>query len=82
VGADRDRRSIPTKEEREMDVKLKDVEAQLGTSGVLMEISRPNKKGAVGRLQVGKATLTWWKGGAKNPTKKVRMEDFIDWLNS
>jgi len=65
-----------------MDVKLKDVEAQLGTSGVLMEISRPNKKGAVGRLQVGKATLTWWKGGAKNPTKKIRMEDFVDWLNS
>jgi hypothetical protein len=65
-----------------MDVTIQDVQAQIGSNGILLRISEPNGGAAVGRLRIGKATLKWYKGKTSQNYKAVSMEKFIDWLNS
>lgn len=65
-----------------MDVKLEEVEAQLGNNGVTLRISHPNGGNAVGRLKLGKARLRWYKGRTSKNCKEIPIEDFIAWLDS
>jgi hypothetical protein len=65
-----------------MDVKLEEIEAQLGNRGVLLRISSPNGGGSIGRLRVGKAKLRWYKGKTSKNYKEVSIEKFVDWLDS
>jgi hypothetical protein len=65
-----------------MDVRMEKIEAQLGTTGVLLRISRPNGGPAIGRLQIGKATLKWYPGRTSAKFKSVSMEKFVEWLDS
>ncbi|MDQ3676476.1 MAG: hypothetical protein M3401_06675 [Actinomycetota bacterium] len=65
-----------------MDVKVEDIEASLGSKGILMRISKPQGGAAVGRLWIGKAKLTWAPGKTSKNVKTIKMDDFIEWLNS
>lgn len=65
-----------------MDVKVKEIEASLGNNGILLRITKPGGKGAVGRLRVGKATLKWAPGKTSKNVKTIKMQDFIDWLDA
>jgi len=65
-----------------MDVTIQDIQAQIGSNGILLRISEPNGGPAVGRLRIGKATLKWYRGKTSQHYKAVPMEKFIDWLNS
>lgn len=65
-----------------MDLTIQDVQAQIGSNGILLRISEPNGGAAVGRLRIGKATLKWYKGRTSQNFKAVPMEKFIDWLDS
>jgi hypothetical protein len=63
-----------------VDVKMEEIEAQLGTNGILLRVSKPRGGAAVGRLRVGKAKLRWAKGRART-YKEIPIEDFVDWLD-
>ena len=65
-----------------MDVKVEEIEANLGNKGVLLRISKPNGGDAVGRLWVGKAKLRWAKGRTSVNYKDISMEKFITWLDA
>jgi hypothetical protein len=65
-----------------MDIKVEGVEGQLGVNGILLRISEPGGKGAVGRLWVGKAKLRWYRGKANKNYKEVSIKSFLEWLDT
>ena len=65
-----------------MDVKVEGLEGQIGTNGILLRISEPNGGAAVGRLQIGKANLKWYRGRTSVNFKQVSMTKLIEWLDS
>lgn len=62
-------------------VKIEGIEAQLGSTGVTIRIADNSGK-AVGRLQIGKAKLMWAPGKVSKNTKRIEIQEFIDWLNT
>ena len=65
-----------------MDVKLEEIEAQLGNNGVLLRITQPGGGSAVGRLRVSKAKLRWYKGKTSKNYKEIPIQAFLDWLDN
>jgi hypothetical protein len=65
-----------------MDVKIQEVEADLGNKGILLRVSEPNGGAAVGRLRVGRANLRWYRGRTSKNYKQVPMAKFVEWLDS
>ena len=64
-----------------MKVKAEGIEAELGNNGITMRIADNNGK-AVGRLQIGKAKLVWSPGKVSKNSKRIEIQEFIDWLNT
>jgi hypothetical protein len=65
-----------------MDVTIQDVQAQIGSNGILLRINEPNGGPSVGRLRIGKANLRWYKGKTTKNPKVVSMVRFIEWFDS
>lgn len=64
-----------------MQVRLTDVEAQLGNKGIVLYIADNDGKHR-GKLRVGQATVEWCKGRTRMGNgKKIPMNRFIDVLN-
>jgi hypothetical protein len=64
-----------------MRVKAEGIEAELGYNGITLRITDNDGK-AVGRLQVGKAKLRWFKGKTSKNHKDVPLSDFLAWLET
>ena len=64
-----------------MDVKVERVEGWVGSKGVLLRIFAPNG-GALGRLEVGRANLRWYKGKTSKNYRQVTFRQFIEWIES
>lgn len=64
-----------------MDVTIEGIDTKLGSKGVVFRVAKP-KGGAVGRLEVGKAKLRWFKGNAHANCYEASITDFIVWLES
>lgn len=64
-----------------MKVKVEDIEAELGNKGITLRIA-DNQGKHVGRLQVGKAKLKWFKGKTSKNHKEVHINEFLEWLES
>ena len=62
-----------------MRVKVDGIEAELGNNGITLRIADNDGK-YVGRLQVGKAKLRWFKGKTSKNHKDVSMAEFLGWL--
>jgi hypothetical protein len=62
-------------------IKAESIEANLGNNGITLRIADNDGK-SVGRLQIGRAKLRWWKGRASTNYKDVPMDKFLDWLDS
>jgi hypothetical protein len=62
-----------------MRVKVEGIEAELGNNGVTFRIADNDGK-HVGRLQVGRAKLRWFKGKTTKNHKDVSMSEFLAWL--
>jgi hypothetical protein len=65
-----------------VDVKLEEIEAQLGNHGVLLRIREPGGGAHIGRLRFGKAKLRWYPGKTSKNYKEVPISEFIAWLES
>ncbi len=65
-----------------MDIKLEEIEAQLGNNGVLLRVREPGGGGHVGRLRIGKAKLRWYRGKTSKNYKEASITDFIEWIES
>ncbi len=63
-----------------MQVKAEGIEAQLGNNGITLRIADNGGK-SIGRLQVGRAKLLWFKGKTSTNAKRIDMADFIAWLD-
>jgi hypothetical protein len=64
-----------------MQVKLTDVEAELGNKGVVLYIA-DNQGHHQGKLRIGQATVEWCQGRTRMGNgRKIRMADFIEALN-
>jgi hypothetical protein len=64
-----------------VDVVVKGIDTKLGTNGLTFWVSNPGG-GQLGRLELGKARLRWFKGKAHKNGYEVSMSDFIAWLES
>lgn len=62
-----------------MRVKAEGIEAELGNNGITLRIA-DNEGKHIGRLQVGKAKLRWFKGKTSKNHKDVPLSDFLEWL--
>jgi hypothetical protein len=62
-----------------MRVKVEGIEAELGNNGITLRVA-DNEGKHIGRLQVGKAKLRWFKGKTSKNHKDVSMGEFLDWL--
>ncbi len=61
-----------------MQVTLKDVEAQLGYNGVILNIA-DNSGTHVGKLRIGQATVEWCRGRTRiGNGKKLPLHEFIE----
>lgn len=63
-----------------MQVKAEGIEAQLGNNGITLRIA-DNAGKSIGRLQVGRAKLLWFKGKTSANAKRIDMAKFIAWLD-
>jgi hypothetical protein len=60
-----------------MQVKLIDVEADLGYKGVVLYVA-DNKGSHQGKIRIGSATVEWCKGKTRMGNgKKIKMADFL-----
>jgi hypothetical protein len=60
-----------------MQVKVTDVEAELGYKGVVLYIA-DNQGSHLGKLRIGSATVEWCKGKKRMGNgKKIKMADFL-----
>ena len=64
-----------------MRVKVEGIEAELGNNGITLRIADNGGK-HVGRLQIGKAKLRWFKGKTSKNHTDVHLKDFLDWLEA
>jgi hypothetical protein len=64
-----------------MQVKAEGIEAELGNNGITLRVKSNDGK-HVGRLQVGKAKLRWYKGKTSVNHKDVSWDAFLEWLES
>lgn len=65
-----------------MDVVVKGTDMRLGSSnGLTLWVSKP-KGGQLGRLEIHKAKLWWFKGKSHANGYEVSFERFIEWLES
>jgi hypothetical protein len=65
-----------------MDVLVKGTDMKLGsTVGLTLWVSKP-KGGQVGRLEMHKAKLRWFKGKSHVNAYEVTFDHFIQWLES
>jgi hypothetical protein len=71
----------PYKKEASVDIVVKGIDTKLGTNGLTFWISNPGG-GQVGRLELGKARLRWFKGSAHKNGYEVSIPDFIAWLEA
>jgi hypothetical protein len=62
-------------------IKAEGIEANLGNNGITLRIA-DNAGKSVGRVQIGRAKLRWWKGKASTNYKDVSMDKFLEWLDS
>jgi hypothetical protein len=62
-------------------VLVKGIDTKLGAKGLTFWVSKPGG-GQVGRLELGKAKLRWFKGSAHVNGYEVSMTDFVAWLES
>jgi hypothetical protein len=62
-----------------MQVKAEGIEAELGNNGITLRIADNDGK-HIGRLQIGKAKLRWFKGKTSKNHKDVQLADFLAWL--
>jgi hypothetical protein len=68
-------------EVRRMDVLVKGLDTKLGAKGLTFWVSKPGG-GQLGRLEIGKAKLRWFKGSAHVNGYEVSFADFIAWLET
>lgn len=65
-----------------MDVLVKGTDMKLGsTKGLTLWVSKPSG-GALGRLEIHKAKLWWFKGKSHANGYEVSFEKFIEWLET
>jgi hypothetical protein len=64
-----------------MRVRAEGIEAELGYNGIMLRIM-DNEGKHLGRLQVGKAKLRWFKGKTSKNHKDVPLAEFLEWLES
>lgn len=64
-----------------MQVKAEGIEAELGNNGITLRIADNSGK-HVGRLQVGRAKLRWYKGKTSKNHKDIPLEQFLTWIES
>ncbi len=64
-----------------MRVKAEGIEAELGNNGITLRIADNDGK-HIGRLQVGKAKLRWFKGKTSKNHKDIHLSEFLDWFES
>jgi hypothetical protein len=63
-----------------MQVKAEGIEAQLGNNGITLRIADNSGK-SIGRLQVGRAKLLWFKGKTSSNPTRIDMAKFLAWLD-
>lgn len=65
-----------------MQVRVTDIEAQLGNKGVILYIA-DNDGTHRGKLRLGQATVEWCKGRTRiGNGKRISMEKFVELLDS
>lgn len=64
-----------------MRVRAEGIEAELGNIGITLRIADNDGK-HIGRLQVGKAKLRWFKGKTSKNHTDVPIGDFLAWLET
>jgi hypothetical protein len=63
---------------RNMQVKVKDIEAELGNNGIVLYIAN-NEGEHVGKLRVGQATVEWCRGRTRiGNGRRIPLQRFID----
>jgi hypothetical protein len=61
-----------------MQVKVKDIEVELGNNGIVLDIAT-NDGEHVGKLRVGQATVEWCRGRTRMGNgKRIPLQRFID----
>lgn len=64
-----------------MRVKAEDIEAELGNNGITLRIA-DNEGKHIGRLELGRAKLRWYRGKTSKNHKDVPLEKFLNWIDS
>jgi hypothetical protein len=64
-----------------MRVKAEGIEAELGNNGITLRIA-DNEGKHVGRLQIGRAKLRWFKGKTSKNHKDIPLSAFLEWMEN